>query len=60
MPDQVKQHFDASNKAHLIEARGAKFITYVGLQMRLLDQKKWIKSTDTIVLEYPWDNPRTS
>lgn len=52
-----KPQFNPSSKAHVVDAKGAKFITYVGLQAKLVDQNKWIKSTDTEIIQFPWENP---
>lgn len=53
--EKKKKYFKASE--HLVDKGGKKFITYVGLQMVLLDQGKFVKETSTEVLQWPWENP---
>ncbi len=52
-----KAYFRPNDTAHVIERQGKKFITHVGLQMKMLDQGKSVVESDTEVLQWPWDNP---
>lgn len=45
--------FDKNNKKHLVTLQGSQYITFVGLQARLVDQKKYIVGTYTEVLIHP-------
>lgn len=49
--------FDPNNPQHVVSKSGRKFITYVGLQARLSDQKKLVVGSDTQIVQNGDDHP---
>lgn len=49
--------FDPSNKQHVVEKGGRKFITYVGLQARLSDQNKMVVGSDSEIIQNGDEHP---
>lgn len=49
--------FDPNSTLHVVNKGGRKFITFVGLQAKLVDQEKFVKSIHFRDLLFPWDNP---
>lgn len=47
--------FDVNNPLHMVPLQGRKFITFVGLQARLVDQKKELVGTETEIIQLPTD-----
>lgn len=50
------QLFDPNDKLHLVPLQGRKFITFVGLQARLVDQGKELVGTDTEIVQLPTED----
>jgi hypothetical protein len=48
--------FNANDRKHLVTLQGTPYITVVGLQARLADQKKAVSKTDSTLLQIPDDS----